>query len=670
MPECHALDSLNNHVHQLHEKRSHRMSRILVSLVFIILIQICVADQEVDQTTSVSTGPLYELDEVVIIASRREMLLRDTPDIVAAIGQERIGAMQPTSVGEVIGYGSGVSVETGTGSGLPKRTVVGINGLPANYTLVLVDGVRLLTEHIHSGQNLEFLPPGSIERLEIMRGAASAQYGTGAIGGIVNVVTRKCKEQWSAYLNATAGSYGTYETSANLLLPVQDFVRLSSSLHWEQSDGIPLKAPAHRMDNMGYKRRNLLNRLDVDLGDATELFGSLNWVDNTMDWRGNEAESHLVAPIVGISHALLSNVDVEVKVAYSKWKAEVNSEMNMLFEPQVHTAWRVTQHHTINAGIDYKWNEFERTAVDAPKQAAYGVFLQQEWVDPQRFSLMLAARYDDVEDIGAAFSPKFSLLVLPAEHIRLRASLGRGFHAPTLQELYEEGYGHGGTAYRFGNPDLEPEYSTTCTAGLEATLHRGVQLMLYGFYNEIQDMIVPVYEGPWDEDPEINVWRRTNIENAEVYGAEANIRINVNGAVRVEGGYTYTKNKDLHSGRKLPYSPGSSSYGRVALSHDLRSNVNVDGFVGVRMASDREAWNWKPPSGAPADDMGGLTTPLADYTKLDAGLTVSVNSSYEATLKIENILGEDIENLDDVFTVIDGEPVFHIGLGYRIQFAQ
>ena len=227
----------------------------------------------------------------------------------------------------------------------------------------------------------------------------------------------------------------------------------------------------------------------------------------------------------------------------------------------------------------------------------------------------------------------------------------------------------GGTAYRFGNPDLEPEYSTTFTAGLEADLPYDVQVMLYGFYNKISDMIVPVYEGPWEEDPDINVWRRSNIENAEVFGGEANFRVRMGSGIRVEGGYTVTKNKDLDSGRNLPYSPGSSAHGKLVLSRGLNKSMHVEGLVGIRSVFDREAWNWKPESEAPEDDASGLTTPLADYTKLDAGLTVLFNRKYRMFLKVENILGEDIENLDDVFTVIDGEPVFRMGFGYHISLS-
>jgi hypothetical protein len=93
--------------------------------------------------------------------------------------------------------------------------------------------------------------------------------------------------------------------------------------------------------------------------------------------------------------------------------------------------------------------------------------------------------------------------------------------------------------------------------------------------------------------------------------------------------------------------------------------VTLTAFIGARSVFDREAWNWKPAPGTPTDNPDGLTTPLDDYTKLDAGATLSFGDSWDLFAKAENILGEEIENLDDAYTVLEGEPVFHVGLKYR-----
>lgn len=606
-----------------------------------------------------------ELPQMVVTAGRRDMLLQDTPDIVKVIGRHEIELIQPQSLGDIIEYANGVAVETGTGSGLPDRSVVSINGLPPSYTLVLINGVKLLSEHIHTGQNIDNIPPSAVERIEIVRGAASAQYGTDAIGGMVNIITRKYDGIPEAGVSASVGTYSTYEGGAHVLYPLGEHAGMASFVNWKQSDGVDLKSPAHRVDNMGFERFNWFNRVDARLGDATEVYGWVNWVENTMDWRGDTSDSTLVTPVAGITHMLNPSLDLSAEVAYSDWEAELNGERNRLFEPEAYARWMVSENHTLMLGGEYRKNEFERTAVVAPDQEAYGVYVQDEFGIGDALDVMAALRYDEVEDQDNAVSPKLSLLAKMTDRARIRASVGRGYHAPTLQELYEEGYGHGGTAYRFGNPDLDPEYSTTYTLGFETEPTEAVQFLIYGFYSDLDDMIVPVYEGAWDEDPTLDVWRRQNIENAEVYGAEAAVVLHVTDQMSLEGGYTYTDNEDKDTGRQLPYHPGSSAYGKMVYTQPLSGAYKVSLFIGARAVFDREAWNWKPAPETPTDNPDGLTTALEDYTKLDAGINLAAGQNCDLFAKVENILGEDIENLDDAYTVIDGEPVFTIGMKYR-----
>lgn len=608
------------------------------------------------------------IPEIVVTASRRELLLLDKADIVQIIDRNQIEKINPSTTGELLEHITGTARSTGTGSGLPDRSVISVNGLPPKYTLVLLDGVPLITDHIHTGQNIDLIPASNIERIEVMRGAASAQYGTDAIGGIVNVITRKRTDRKEGTLAVSVGDYNTYEGNLSILLPVGKTASMSSFVDWEKSDGLPLKAPVHRIDNTGYDRLTLFNRVDASLSDTTDAFLWLNYVNNNMDWRGDTANSILVTPVVGFTHEVTPSLNVAEQVSYSDWDAEVNSERNRLLKPEANVAWQLGETHTLMSGGEYRWNEFSRRAIETSEQQAYALFLQDEWIASDYFTMMSAVRYDDVEGVEGAVSPKFSMMYVPMSRMRIRASVGRGFHAPTLQELYEEGYGHGGSAYRFGNPDLDPEYSTTYTAGLEGQPTESVKVMLYGYYSDLDDMIVPVYEGPWDEDPAIDVWRRQNIKNAEVYGIEASAKVSMGKHVSFDAGYTYTENQDKDTGRQLPYSPGSTVYGNMTVTAPVFGKCDIDVFLGVLAGFDREAWNWKPASDVEADNPDGLTTKLKDYTKLDAGVTLHIADMYDIFVKVENILGEDIENLDDVYTVLDGEPFVRVGVKYRFPF--
>ncbi len=599
---------------------------------------------------------------VVVTAARREMLLSDVTDVLQVVPRREIEEMRPSSTGEILEYVPGARLETGTGSGLPKRSIVSLNGLPANYTLVLVDGVRLLSEHIHTGQNLEMIPPESIERIEIIRGAASAQYGADAIGGVVNIITRKCGPRPETFVGASAGTYHTYEGNVSILQPATEAVRASVFLHREQSDGVPLLAPAHRVGNMGYERHSGMARVDLDAGESMKAFGWINAVDNVADSRGDDVDSSLVMTAFGGSQRLARPLTLFAQASYSKWEAELAGEENEWIEPETHLVLEVARAHTFTGGVEFRRNRFTRTAVaDVPEQDAFGVFFQDEWRVTEELILAGALRIDDVEDMETALSPKISALYAPDLPLRLRGSVGRGFHAPTLQELYEEGYGHGGRARRFGNPDLEPEHSLTYSLGVEVFPADALQVTAYGHYSDIDDMIVPVYEGPWSVDPSFDVWRRTNIENARVWGGEFMARYTFSPALRLEGGYTYTNTEDEDSGRQLPYHPGSSVFARVVTELALaKSDWKLSAFIGLRAAFDRSAWDWKPPAGAPVGDPSGLVTDLEDYEKLDAGFSVGTGD-FSVFLNAYNLLGQDIENLDDAYTVLDGEPTFKIG---------
>jgi outer membrane receptor for ferrienterochelin and colicins len=616
------------------------------------------------------TNQVRNAGVVVVTASRLERLLQDTPDIVQVISRNKIEAMHAATTGELLETVTGTARSTGTGSGLPDRSVVSLNGLPPNYTLVLVDGVPLVSEHIHTGQNLELIPLDNIERIEILRGAGSAQYGADAVGGIVNIITRKCAGTGEGSLRAEAGSYDTYAGGATLLIPLSRAARLSSFLNWEQSDGQPILAPAHRVGQVGYERFNAMNRVDGAVGDSVDLFASLNVVDYTTDWRGDEVESRLLAPVAGFDSRLSPDVSLAGRFAYSEWDSEVNDENDVRYQPEAYLKWKTRNGHSVLGGTDFRQNEFERTALTPQSQEGYGLFAQDDWTLSKQWAMTAALRYDAVEDVDEAVSPKLALLLTPSDSWRLRASCARGFRAPSLMELYEEGYGHGGTAYRFGNPDLEPEYSTTYGLAVETEPFDSLQVVLQGFHTRLDDMIVPVFEGPWDKDPSKDVWRRTNIENAEVYGGELAVRFPIVARLRAETGYTYTANEDTDTGRQLPYSPGSSVFANLNTSCHLTGLGELSGFVGVRAGFDREAWNWQPAAGTAQDNADGLTTPLKDYAKLDAGLTLAWGRAYEVYVKVENILGEDIEYLDDAFTVIDGEPVFRVGVKYNFAMAK
>ena len=604
-------------------------------------------------------------DVIMVTATRTETLLSDVPDVAHVITTDQIDEVSPLETGRPFEYVPGTSIETGTGSGTPKRSIIGLNGLPANYTLVLVDGVRLLSEHIHTGQNLELIPPQSIERIEIVRGASSAQYGTDAIGGVVNIITRRCGEEPEVSVGVSAGTFDTYQADLGLEQKLGSNVRLTLFANHEQSDGVTIKAPAHRVGNMGYERLTGLARLEVDVSDATQVFGWTHLGSGSMDWQGDVSENWMQTGVVGLTHKFGQAAKLSAQVSHAMWDAERSGERNELAAGELNLHWWASEQHTLACGLDGRDNVFERSAVpDVPGQQTVGGYVQDSWRAGDQLTVLMALRADYVEDIGSMAAPKLSAIYDPESPMRLRCSLARGYHAPTLQELYEEGYGHGGTALRFGNPDLEPEYSTTFTMAYEYVPPGPLDLMLYGHYSDITDMIVPVYEGPWAVDPTKDVWRRTNIASAKVYGAEIAARYRFSERSRIEGGFCYTGNEDEETGRQLPYDPGSALYLKAVGSLSDGPAWKVSCFLGLRCTYGRSAWSWKPEASAPVGDPSGMIIELEDYQNLEAGISAKSESGLSMFLNLDNILCQEIENLDDVFTKIENEVLVRGGVRY------
>ena len=597
----------------------------LIPLCAILLFTLNCYSQSEDSPT------MYKLNEVKVTSSRNPKLLRKTPEVMHVITSHDIDQMNVSSTGEILEYLTGVNIESGTGSGYPMRSIISLDGFPANYCLIMVDGIRLLTEHIHTGQNIDLIPPENIERIEVLKGAASAQYGADAMGGIVNIITKKAQGTPESSISFSAGSYDTYQTSLSVRASVSDNIGVSTFSKYEQSAGIPLLAPAHRIGNMGYSKFTTMSNLNWRTGPGSSLSSNILYSHTSMEFREDDVYGRMLVSSVDYLKDIGRNLQVTARLRYSHWDAEQSNENNGILNPEVYFSWNRFRNNLITAGGDLRHMKFTRTSVLERNQQALGFFIQDE-IELNNLSLLAALRFDKVEGIKPVLTPKIAALYQVTDGLRLRASLGRGFHAPTLQELYEEGYGHGGRAYRFGNPDLQPEYSLTSTLSIEYEPVKDLQLLVHGYYNTISDMITPVYSGIWEDNPDTTVvidkWVRTNIHEARIFGVETMLRYQIPGKFQLEAGYNYADNENRTTGKPLPYYPGGSLFSKIIYHQKLSSSLIGSFIISLRATRNRSAWNWKPASEADFDDAEGLITELKDYQLLNAGVNITYQTDW------------------------------------------
>jgi len=283
-----------------------------------------------------------------------------------------------------------------------------------------------------------------------------------------------------------------------------------------------------------------------------------------------------------------------------------------------------------------------------------------------KLHLMGALRYDNVSGHAQVLSPKLSVLYKPLSFVFVRASAARGFHAPSVQEMYEEGFGHSGRALRFGNPDLKPEYSTTYALSTDYYFVKGLSLTATGYYSTIDNMIVPVYQGAWEKDPSKDIWMRTNILKAEVYGFDIIGRWVIKDNLIFESGYSHAGNKNMDTHRQLPYTPGKAANGKIIYSKQFNDNIEFSCFTGARVARGRSAWNWKPAQGSPVDSPDGFILALDDYERWDAGISFKLYKNYTLYFNAYNLLEKEIQTLDDAYTVYEGKRTY-MG-GFKMYF--
>lgn len=630
--------------------------------LFVYCLLLIVSANSFSQTDSIKT--IINTSEVEVVSTRNKKLVSKSPEIMQVITAKEIEALNVATTGEILEYLSGVNVESGTGSGYPERSIVSLNGFPANYSLVLVNGVRLLTEHIHTGQNIDVIPPENIERIEILKGAASSQYGSDAMGGIVNIITKKAGENPETSLSFSMGSYQTYNTNVSVRTKINDKLSVSMFNSHKQSAGVPILSPAHRIDNMGFTKFSTFNSFDYNISKNSQISGNINYVQNSMQFRDDDVHGKLFMPSFVFSQKITQKAMLFARLKYTHWEAEQSGENNEYLNPELYANINIGDNSVITVGGDFRKIDFTRSAVVESTRNESGFFIQNE-TEMNKLSFLIAGRVDFVEGLKPVLTPKFAIGYGVLKNLKLRFSAGRGFHAPSLQELYEEGYGHGGRAYRFGNPDLEPEYSLTTTGSIEYTPIKNLQLLVYGYYNVIDNMITPIYSGIWTENPDtskvIDKWVRTNIHEAKIMGVEFLARYRIKSFFTIEAGYNTTQNENTSTGKQLPYFPGESLSAKCIFGKNITQDIKTFVYMGVRTTKNRSAWNWKPANGADFDNSEGLITELKDYQLLNAGVKIKYRSVL-VSFNVDNILGQDIERLDDSYTIIDGEPVYRLGV--------
>ncbi len=625
-----------------------------------------------------------ELEEMVVTASRTEEVKRDVTTNITVVTEEEISLYPVDDLGELLGQLNIGHIQQYPGA----STSIGMRGFRTDATgndlgghvLFLLNGRRTATG------NAAKIMTKNIDRIEIVRGPASVQYGSAAVGGVINVITKQGKGKPTAFIEGGLGSFGHEEGTVGGSGAWGKF-DFSGTFTRQLQDDYDT-GEGHEYDNTGYDDKESAslnlgyeflpkNRLGFiyNYFDADEV-GNPGYFDevDTDDYTDKENESFDIVYDGSTPDGLFTWMaryfqtdDEDYWMSTSAWgKSESERETDqegvqaqVAFNPglsriMVGIDW-------VNYDIDSTWDPQE-TEYDNP---SYFLLGKTKLLD-EKLILSGGVRYDDYElevkegqgedEDDNHVSPRFGLAYLLNKSVKFRLNYGEAFVMPTPQQMASD-YTSWGVHY-VGNPGLDPEESQTYEAGVDLNFKDLFASLTY-FYTDFEDKIESV-----SKPNQVETWE--NIGDARIHGLEGSLDYDLSWIfdwdleLRPYLNFTYFfeyEDEDTHD--DLPYiSDLQASYGVI-----LRDGNGLSADLNFAYTGEQDVNDW--------ENSGGMGTAPPVVEK--GGYTVANLSVHKRLVSYEKygswtLQGEIRNLLDKDYSYVKGYPMpgraFYLGLRY------
>jgi vitamin B12 transporter len=461
-----------------------------------------------------------ELDEVVVTATRTAITTDAALAPVEVITRDEILRAQATSLADLLRGRAGINLSNQGGDG--KLTTMFVRGSESDHVLVLIDGVRVgsATSGLVSFQDL---PVSLIDRIEIVRGPRSSLYGSEAIGGVIQIFTRRDRGDATFRFHAGAGSHGRREGGIGIgggsekgWFGLDAGFKHTDGIDACRGAGDPIFAGCFvdgQTDRDGYTQHAFSLRGGVNIGESVVLQGHGLRVSGENEYDGSFVDnSDIVQQVIGATLKWQAGERVVVQFAAGSNKDESENFLGTVptgeFATQrdsasVQADFTLAERQVLTAGFDWLRDRVDSdTTYDDTRRGNGAVFAQYQGGFGAH-DVQLAVRRDDNDQFGGKTTGSAAWGMGFAEHWRATVSYGTAFKAPTFNELYFP---------FFGNPNLRPEYSKTFDLGLAWRGER-TRVALNAFETRVDDLIA--YDG--------SIFLPNNIEKTRLRGAELQV---------------------------------------------------------------------------------------------------------------------------------------------------
>jgi len=629
-------------------------TRLLFPLLIFLFSLPSFAQESIVQKTD-SAG-YYNLSDVVISATRTNTSTIELANSISVIDSSEIANSNNSNVFDLLKNQYGLSFTQQGGNGTLSN--VYLRGANTGQTLILIDGVEYNLPSDPSGVfDFSSLPSDNIEKIEVLRGPQSTIYGSDALAGVINIITKKGngKPKYSATMEG--GSYNTYKGLAGLNGSYNN-MNYSLTLSKTKSDGFSAASEKYgNKEKDGFDFLNFSSILGYKISDNAEVNVYTRYVNSEADYdqfgeRGGDDPTYIFDQeefsIRGEGKLNFMNNKLNQKFGVSYFRnvrkysfdtsaASIYYSHSKYDGRKYKIDWQndfvMGSDNILTAGAEFELEEtsseyYSFTYLRPPDYASVfpdkfantvGVYAQDQINFNKSFFATVGIRYDHHNKFGSAFTYRFApAYIIWLTGTKIKATIGTGFKSPSLFYLFDPSY---------GNPDLSPEKSFGWDAGIEQYFwSEGFSIGVTYFSNTFTDMF----------GFDAVTFKTININKAETSGTEVYAKIKPSNELEVKLNYTYTKAIDKSPGsadfdKKLVRRPTDKAGLYVSYSFQNVFNINAKlTYVGKREDIDFSTYS---------------RVEMSDYAIVNLAAHCYVLKFLRLNLRADNLFDTDYEEV-------------------------
>jgi outer membrane cobalamin receptor len=616
---------------------------------------------------------IVSMDEVVVTATKTGEQRKDIPNSVITVDDMDIEASPATSIGDFLGGELGVDWRTrGDYGGAAQE--LHIRGMGADGTQVLVNGLSINSPSLGSA-DLSKISAGNIERIEIVKGSGSVLYGSGAMGGTVNILTKSPEQdQTDLIINSGYGSEGTYEVGFQNGMFITETLGYYLTANTDGTDGF--------RDNADGRNKDVSLKLLFDKGDAFKLSLYGDYIDRESGRPGpkppegtqpfsvngvviyngdsgsllntvQEEDKHLIlkmegAPLGWLSYNFQTDYTDMVSKNYSRYYSaftlgnlpgSTTKVSNQVKGFEGNVTLKPFDGTTILLGMQYRDYDWENisTTLDGYGNAttslsgtanlySTGLFSELQYRPCKFIKGSIGIRHEKHSEFGEEILPRFGLVFNPFETTAIKFNTGKHFKAPTPNDLFwpYENWGWGMGAQ--GNSSLKPETGRHTDIGIEQSLaDNKIFLNLSYFTWDIEDKIEWVPDASFFYRPEnLSTYEASGFEVGAIVGPYQNMTLSLN--------YTYTDAEEQKPG-------GAKRQSRYTAKDFFKAGLTYWFDFGLDLTATYR-YTGKRPAIYAADTDTEPTEYLSGYDTLDLKARQEISENLSVSVQVNNVFDE------------------------------